>query len=60
LIRDVRLGQRRSLSISLNANNLLNTVQWAAIDTNLNSATFGQVLSVRPMRSVTLTARMRF
>jgi hypothetical protein len=60
VIRDVRLGGRRSLSISLNANNLLNTVQWASIDTNLNSPTFGQVLSVRPMRSMTVTARMRF
>ena len=27
----------------LNAINLLNTVQWAAVDTNVNSPTFGQV-----------------
>ena len=32
--------------------NLLNTVQWAAVDTNVNSPTFGQVLSVRPMRTI--------
>jgi hypothetical protein len=60
VIRDVRFGRTRSLSISLNANNLLNMVQWASIDTNLNSPTFGQVLSVRPMRSVTANVRMRF
>ena len=58
--RNIRLNNINALSISVNANNLLNTVQWSAIDTNLNSPTFGQVLSVRPMRSVTLTTRFRF
>jgi hypothetical protein len=58
--RDIRLGGNRSLTLQVNALNLLNTVQWAAIDTNVNSITFGQVLSARPMRTVTVTARMRF
>ena len=58
--RDVRLAGTRSLTLQVNANNLLNTVQWAAVDTNINSRTFGQVLSARPMRTVTVTARMRF
>jgi hypothetical protein len=58
--RDLRLGGNRGLTLSLNVNNLLNTVQWAAIDTNLNSATFGQVLAVRPMRTMTANLRMRF
>jgi len=44
----------------VNALNLLNTVQWAAVDTNVNSHTFGQVISARPMRTITLTARLRF
>jgi hypothetical protein len=58
--RDVRLGSNRSLTLQINAINLLNTVQWAAVDTNINSPTFGHVLSARPMRTVTLTARFRF
>ena len=58
--RAIRLNQGNSIQVSINANNLLNTVQWSAIDTNLNSPTFGQITSVRPMRSVTLTARVRF
>ena len=45
--RDVRLGGTRVLSIQLNATNLLNIVNYAAVDTNVNSPTFGQVLSVR-------------
>ena len=44
----------------MNANNLFNMVQWSGIDTNVNSLTFGQVTSVRPMRSVQLNLRFRF
>jgi hypothetical protein len=58
--RDVRMGRNRSLSFQLNANNLLNMVQWSAVDTNVNSLSFGQVTSVRPMRSMTLSIRVRF
>jgi len=60
LQRDVHLGGTRAITVQVRALNLLNTVQWAAVDTNVNSATFGQVLSARPMRTVTLTARLRF
>jgi len=58
--RDIRLGGTKALTLQVNALNLLNTVQWAAIDTNVNSSTFGQVLSARPMRTMTVTARVRF
>jgi hypothetical protein len=58
--RDLRLSPNRSLTLQVNAQNLLDTVQWAAVDTNINSLTFGHVLSAKPMRTVTLTARMRF
>lgn len=58
--RDVRLGSTRVLSITLNANNLLNDVNYGAIDTLVNSPTFGQVTSVRSMRSVQLGLRFRF
>ena len=50
--RDLRLGGTRALTLQVNASNLLNMVNYAAIDTVVNSPTFGQVLSVRPMRSM--------
>ena len=46
--------------IRVQANNVLNRVQFSAIDTVVNSPTFGQVTSVRPMRSVQLIMRFRF
>jgi trimeric autotransporter adhesin len=58
--RDVRIGGNRAMTLQVNALNLLNTVQWAAVDTNINSPTFGQVISARPMRTMTVTARLRF
>jgi hypothetical protein len=60
LARDIRLGSTRVLSVNLNATNLLNMVNYASIDTFVNSPTFGQVLSVRPMRSMQLGLRFRF
>ena len=58
--RDVRLGGTRAVSIQVRANNLLNMVNYASVDTCVNSPTFGQVLSVRPMRSAQLNLRFRF
>ena len=58
--RDIRMGRTRALTVQLNATNLLNMVNYAAIDTVVNSPTFGQVLSVRPMRSMQATFRFRF
>jgi hypothetical protein len=60
LARDVRLGGNRSVGVQINATNLLNTVNYAGVDTNVNSPSFGQVTSVRPMRSVQLNVRVRF
>ena len=60
LIRDLRLSGNRVLTMLVSATNLLNTVQWASVDTNVNSPTFGKVLSVRPMRTITLNLRFRF
>ena len=59
-MRDIRLSGNRAVTLQVNATNLLNTVQWTTIDTNINSPTFGQVLSVRPMRAVTMGLRFRF
>jgi hypothetical protein len=60
LSRDLRFSRNRVVTIQWNANNLLNMVNYAAIDTVVNSPTFGQVLTVRPMRSMTATVRFRF
>jgi trimeric autotransporter adhesin len=58
--RDVRLSSNRVVSIRVEANNVLNTVRYGTIDTVVNSPTFGQVLSVQPMRSVQLNLRFRY
>lgn len=58
--RNILFGQARALSIQVLATNLFNTVQFATIDTVVNSPTFGEVTSVRPMRRIQLLVRFRF
>ena len=58
--RDVRFSGNRSVSVTVNASNLLNLVQYSGINTNVNSPNFGQITSVRPMRSVTLSFNFRY
>ena len=60
LTRNLTWGQTRGLSIQVLASNLFNDVQFASIDTNLNSPTFGRVTAVRPMRRVQILTRFRF
>ena len=60
LTKNITFGQTRGLSIQLLASNVFNTVQFASIDTVVNSPTFGQVTAVRPMRRVQLLFRFRF
>jgi len=60
LTKNITLGQNRVLSIQLFANNLLNDVQFASIDTVVNSPTFGRVTAVRPMRRLQIQTRFRF
>jgi len=60
LSRDIRMRGNRALTIQATASNILNMVNYASIDTLVNSPTFGQVLSVRPMRSAQLVFRFRF
>ena len=60
IMRNIPFGQNRVLTLQLVANNVLNTVQWASIDTVVNSPTFGQVTAVRPMRRVQIVTRFRF
>jgi hypothetical protein len=58
--RDMRIGGTRSIGLTVSASNLFNTTRWTAIDTNVNSITFGQVTRFAPMRTVTLSLRFRF
>jgi hypothetical protein len=58
--RDVQMARNRSISVQLNATNLLNLVNYQGIDSVVNSPTFGQIISVRPMRSVQLSLRFRY
>lgn len=60
LSRTLSLGETRSFEARLTANNVFNTVQYAGIDTTLNSRTFGQVTSTSAMRRITFQARYRF
>ena len=60
LTRNFTWGQARGLSIQVLASNLFNDVQFASIDTNISSPTFGRVTAVRPMRRVQILSRFRF
>jgi len=48
------------MEIRATINNVFNTVQYAGVDTNVASPTFGQVTSVGSMRSFQFTSRFRF
>jgi outer membrane receptor protein involved in Fe transport len=56
----MRIGGTRAINLQINANNLFNTTRWTAIDTNVNSNTFGQVTRFAPMRTITLSTRIGF
>ncbi len=58
--RSVPLGGNRSMNIQIQATNLLNMVNYTAIDTNVNSPTFGQVRSINSMRSARLNLTFQF
>ena len=58
--RDVRMKANRAVTLQATVSNLLNIANYAGIDTNVRSATFGQVLSFRASRSAQLNFRFRF
>jgi hypothetical protein len=60
LSKTIRMGDTRSFEMRATGNNILNTVQYAGVDTNLGSNTYGQVTSAAPMRQFTFMARYRF
>jgi outer membrane receptor protein involved in Fe transport len=59
LTRNVPLGGTRVLSIRVQANNVFNTPQFTAIDTVVNSPTFGRVIATGPMRTIQVQMRFR-
>jgi len=59
-IRDVPLGGTRTMSINVTASNLLNTMNFAGINTDVNSTQFGQVTSVNSSRAMRINLRFRF
>jgi hypothetical protein len=56
----IMLPNQRTITVRAQATNVFNNVQWGSIDTVVNSPTFGQVTSVRSMRSVTFSIRAGF
>jgi hypothetical protein len=59
--KSVRLDENnRRLDISWQIQNLLNHPNWGNVSTTVNALNFGQVTSVRAMRSMTVDLRMRF
>ncbi len=54
------LKESRILEFRAQATNIFNIPQYAAIDTQVNSPTFGRVTAVGAMRAIQLTARFRF
>jgi hypothetical protein len=60
LTKMIPLKESRNFELRFAANNIFNHPIYSAIDTVLNSPTYGRVISVSAMRSVLMTARFRF
>lgn len=58
MTRDVTIGGR-TVSIQIRSTNVFNLVNFRGVDTVVNSPTFGQVLSVGPLRSTQVNVRWR-
>jgi hypothetical protein len=58
--KNIRLGEVRGLEVRATVINALNTPQFTALDTTVNSPTFGRVTSAGPMRQITLSTRFHF
>jgi hypothetical protein len=60
LNRTIPIKDARALDLRITGNNIFNHVNYAAINTTVNSLTFGEVTSAGSMRRITLQARFRF
>src|SRR5262249_47933194 len=60
LNRTITIKDARALELRISGNNIFNHVNYAGINTTVNSLTFGEVTSAGSMRRVTVQARFRF
>ena len=58
--KTIHLTETRTFELRAAANNAFNTVQYAGVDTTLESGTYGQVTSAAAMRQFTFLARFRY
>lgn len=60
LAKIITIRESRALEFRVQAANVFNTAHFTAINTIVNSLTYGEVTSVGAMRRITLLARFRF
>ena len=60
LAKDIPLRDMMAFEIRAEANNVFNHANFTGIDTNVNSPTYGQVISVGSMRKLQIFTRFRF
>lgn len=60
LNRTITIKDARTLDLRISGNNIFNHVNYAGINTTVNSLTFGEVISTGSMRRITVQARFRF
>jgi hypothetical protein len=58
--KTIQIKESRSLDLRFSATNVFNNVNYAALNTTVNSLTFGEVTGTASMRRVTMQARFRF
>jgi hypothetical protein len=60
LNKTIQIKESRSLDLRVSANNVFNIVRFTALNTTVNSFTFGEITGTGSMRRVTMQARFRF
>src|SRR5712692_4207524 len=60
LAKIITIKESRALELRIQAANVFNTAHFTAINTVVNSLTYGEVTSVGSMRRITMLARFRF
>ncbi|HLH05940.1 MAG TPA: TonB-dependent receptor [Terriglobales bacterium] len=60
LSKDFPIREMMGFEVRSDMTNIFNTPQFTAIDTTVNSPTFGHVISVGNMRTITFSTRFRF
>jgi trimeric autotransporter adhesin len=60
LNKTIPIKESRALDLRISANNVFNNVNFTALNTAVNSLTFGEITGTANMRRVTMQARFRF